>query len=483
MRVLFTTSEAYPLIKTGGLADVSGALPAALKKLDVDIKILIPGYPSVLKKVDQQLSLGIIQVFANVYCELIVGFMPYTEVEVIIIKNDVLYDREGSPYVTALGEDWPDNPLRFGVLSKVASLLCEANSPLNWVPDLVQCNDWQTGLTPYYLHLANNSQVKTVFGIHNLAFQGNCHPDWAYELELNTADYQLDGYEYYGHLSFLKAGVFYADQISTVSPNYAQEIQSPMFGFGMDGLLKTRSADITGIINGIDLDEWNPDNDPYLSTSYNVKDLSGKAVLKAELQQKLGLTVDASIPMLGVVSRLTYQKGLDLLIAAMPEVIALGCQVAVLGSGDKGFEDAFSAYALAHPNQVSVSIGYIEPLSHLIMAGVDIFIMPSRFEPCGLNQLYGLRYGTPPIVSNTGGLADSICNTTTTTLANHAATGFVIDSVTKLSLLGSIQQALSLWQDKKTWQALQKNGMNQEVGWENSANAYLALYEKTLQAQ
>jgi starch synthase len=258
LRVLFVSSEAYPLIKTGGLADVSGSLPAALKKSDVDIKLLIPGYPAVLEKVENQHLLGSLKVFTQLSCEIIAGTMPNSTLEVIVIKNKALYERDGGPYINALFQDWDDNPLRFGVLSKVASILSGKNLLWDWLPDIVHCNDWQTGLIPYYIKQNITSKAKTILSIHNLAFQGNCEAHWVSKLELNPYDFQLQGYEFYGQLSFLKAGLFYADKLSTVSPNYAKEIQTDAFGFGLQGLLQIRKNDITGILNGIDLDEWNP---------------------------------------------------------------------------------------------------------------------------------------------------------------------------------------------------------------------------------
>jgi starch synthase len=474
------SSEIFPLIKTGGLADVSGALPTALQASGIDVKCLIPGYSTVLEKVENITFLGTLEVFKNISCDLLSGTVPNTKLEVIIVKHAGLYERDGGPYTHPQGHDWSDNPMRFGVLSKVASLLSIYQSFWDWVPDIVHCNDWQTGLAPYYLCQQGLTEAKSLLSIHNIAFQGNFEQHWVKSLELSPKDFQIDGFEFYQQVSFLKAGIFYADQLSTVSPTYALEIQTEAFGFGLQGLLQLRSSDIVGILNGIDTEEWNPETDPYLPTVYSEKKLSGKAKVKTVLQEQLHLTVQQDAPLLGVVSRLTHQKGLDILIESMPELIALGCQFAILGGGEKSFEAQFIAYAEQYPNQVSVTIGYNEPLSHLIMAGVDIFMMPSRFEPCGLNQLYGLRYGTPPVVSNTGGLADSICHTNAETILNNTATGFVIENVNKMSLLVTIKQALSIWKDKKTWVKIQKNGMKKDVGWKHSADAYVALYEKLL---
>ena len=483
MRVLFASSEAYPLIKTGGLADVSGALPKAISQLATfkgDIKIVMPGYSAVLAKLKNIQTIADIVVLGQT-CSIIMGKMPDTELDVIAIKNAALYERAGGPYSDENGKDWLDNPLRFGVLSRVASLLCSAQSPLhNWLPDLIQCNDWQTGLTPAYMKLIDHSSTKSIFSIHNLAFQGTFHADWLNQLELPANHFQMNGFEYFQQISFLKAGLFYADKLCTVSPTYAQEIQTKNFGFGLQGLLQSRSEDLTGILNGIDTHEWNPATDVQLPKNYSNSRITGKSTVKHLLQQQLGLHIDANAPLLGVVSRLTQQKGLDLLPSIMPQLIKQGCQFAILGSGDKKLEASFSDLAERFPDQVSMNIGYHEHLSHNIMAGADMFIMPSRFEPCGLNQLYGLAYGTPPIVTATGGLADSVTDTNDTTFKDNTATGFVLKSVSSASLLVTIQRALEVWKNKADWRKIQKNGMNCKVSWEFSAQYYLDLYEKTL---
>ncbi len=482
MRVLFATSEAYPLIKTGGLADVSGALPKAishLKQFKGDIRILIPGYSAVLSKLKSPQTVANIVALGHA-CSLITGKMPDSGLTVIAIQNAHLYERPGGPYSDELGQDWVDNALRFGVLSRIASLLCSKNSPLlDWQPDLIQCNDWQTGLAPAYMKLIDKSTTKSILSIHNLAFQGCFDASWLKPLELPAAHFQINGFEYFKQISFLKAGIFYADKLSTVSPTYAQEIQTSKCGFGMEGLLKTRSSDLTGIVNGIDTQEWNPASDVHLIKHYSNNRITGKKAIKHALQQQLGLQMDANAPLLGVVSRLTYQKGLDLLPEMMPKLIKHGCQFAILGSGDKVLEAHFSALEERYPAQVSMNTGYHEHLSHNIMAGCDMFIMPSRFEPCGLNQLYGLAYGTPPIVSLTGGLADSVCDTNEMSLKNNTATGFVVKNVNSASLLVTINRAINYWKDKKTWRKIQSNGMQRDISWDSSAIDYLALYEKT----
>ncbi len=482
MHVLFVTSEAFPLIKTGGLADVSGALPKAIKNLpnfSGDIKILLPAYTGVLEKLQSVQHVGFIEALGE-HCALYIGKMPDSDVEVIAIKNSSLYERDGSPYNDINGVDWPDNALRFGVLSRIASLLTTTSSPFSWRPDLIHCNDWQTGLTPIYVKLVDKTLTKTLFSIHNMAYQGNFDSSTMKQLQLPPAHFNMNGYEFYHQISFMKAGLYYADHLSTVSPTYAKEIQTIDYGFGMHGLLKTRQDKLTGILNGIDTQGWNPKTDRYLNAHYSTSSMVGKKTIKRDLQKALGLTIDADAPLLGIVSRFAYQKGLDLLPKIIPTLVAEGCQIAILGSGEKLLEESFNNLHKSYPNQIGVKIGYNENLSHHIMAGADMFIMPSRFEPCGLNQLYGLTYGTPPIVTATGGLADSVVDSNAITISNNTATGFVIKNVTQVSLLVAIRHAIDLWKDKKTWRKIQKNGMKTDVSWASSAISYLELYKKTL---
>ncbi|MDP2072155.1 glycogen synthase GlgA [Methylotenera sp.] len=484
MRVLFATSEVFPLIKTGGLADVSGSLPTALQNLGVDIRILVPGYPSVLK---QLVNLRHVASLSNLpvieHAELMIGMISETKVNVLVIKAAGLYERDGGPYVDVNGQEWLDNPVRFGILSKVAAIISGPNSPIpNWQPDIVHCNDWQTGLAPAYMKLVEHTQAKSVISLHNMAFQGCYAPGWLSTLALPHTNFAVEGFEYHGQLSFLKAGIFYADAITTVSPSYAKEIQTAEFGFGLEGLLSKRGNELKGILNGIETDEWNPEFDPHLIKTYSANKLAGKKLVKSALQERLGLQIDASAPLLGVVSRLTHQKGLDMLVPITQELVDSGCQLALLGSGESTLENAFRQLANSSPNKVSVTIGYNEPLSHQIMAGCDMFIMPSRFEPCGLNQLYGLAYGTPPIVNATGGLADSVVDTNIVTFKNKTANGFVMSEASPASLLSCIKQALNVFNnDESAWRQIQKNGMLQNLSWDKSALEYLAEYKKLMQ--
>ncbi|MGB4812342.1 MAG: glycogen synthase GlgA [Methylophilaceae bacterium] len=483
MRVLFATSEVFPLIKTGGLADVSGSLPAALQHLGVDIRILVPGYPSVLEQLEPLQHLADISNLPVVgQAELLLGTIKETQVKVMVIKSASLYERAGGPYADANGMEWLDNPVRFGILSKVAAMLSGENSPVkDWQPNIVHCNDWQTGLAPAYMKLIDKGQAKSMISLHNMAFQGCYAPSWLPTLALPSTHFTLDGFEYYGQLSFLKAGIFYADTISTVSPSYAKEIQTPAFGFGLEGLLSKRGDEIKGILNGIDAKEWSPKTDVHLVKNYSVRQLAGKAEVKHSLQEKLGLELDANAPLLGVVSRLTHQKGLDMLVPIVQQLLDSGCQLALLGGGESELENAFRHLARNNAGRLAVTIGYNETLSHQIMAGCDMFIMPSRFEPCGLNQLYGLAYGTPPIVNATGGLADSVINTNIVTFKNKTANGFVMSEASPASLLSCIKEAINVFKnDAVAWRQIQKNGMSQNLSWDKSALEYLAEYENML---
>jgi starch synthase len=483
VRILFVTSEAYPLIKTGGLADVSGSLPAALQGLGADIRILMPGYPQVLEKTQNTRHLAHIGNLPLIgSANLLIGNMPETEVPVMVIDCPSLYQRSGGPYADASGRDWEDNALRFGILSRIAALLSCSNSPVgDWSPDIVHCNDWQSGLTPAFMHyMPHASQTKSIISLHNLAFQGCFPAEWVERLWLPTESYQMHGVEYHQQLSFLKAGIYYSDAITTVSPTYAQEIQTSEFGFGFEGLLASRRHEMQGILNGIEIQEWNPATDPYLAKNYEASRLAGKKAVKQALQTQLGLKAATEMPLLGVVSRLTHQKGLDMLLSVAERVLQDGCQIALLGSGESYMEQGYKSLAQNHPDQVSVTIGYNEPLSHQIMAGADIFIMPSRFEPCGLNQMYGLRYGTPPVVTHTGGLADSVTDTNDESLRNGTATGFIMPVTDAVQLLLSIERALNYYRDDKSWRKIQRNGMRLDLGWSHSAQEYIALYKRLL---
>lgn len=479
-RVLFITSEVYPLCKTGGLGDVSAALPAALRMLQTDVRLLLPGYPQVLAGVKYKSKVAefneLPQFPPTTLLSARLSLSKSENIPVFVVDCPGLFRREGGPYRDMLGRDWPDNALRFGLLSKIGAILASDASPIAWRPHIAHCNDWQSGLTPAYLHFYEGKKAATVMTIHNLAFQGIFPPGSVVQLGLPASSFDMNGVEYYSNLSFLKAGLYYADHITTVSPNYAQEIQTEPLGFGLQGLLAARSQHLTGIINGIAINEWDPATDRHLVKNYSSKKLSDKAANKSALQQQMGLAVDADIPLFGVVSRLSHQKGIDLLIEIIPQLMEIPAQLVVLGSDHAELEHQLSTLAQIYPDALAVRIGFNETLSHLIEAGADCFLMPSRFEPCGLNQMYSQRYGTPPVVHATGGLLDTVADCTPKTLADGNASGFLFHPMTADNLLSTIKRATLAYHNKKTWQRLQKNGMAKDFSWQASATTYQEIY-------
>lgn len=479
LKVLFATSEVAPLIKTGGLADVSGALPAALRAIGVDVRILIPGYRQVIAQLARYEIISTFDVMPGFPPSRLLSGTMENGVPLLILDCQILYSRDGGPYQDSGGFDWIDNALRFGLLSKIAAILGSSESPLDWRPDLLHCNDWQTGLTPAWLHFAPGA-VPCVFAIHNLLFQGVFPPETVKKLHLPPTCFNIDGIEYYGNMSFLKAGLFYADHITTVSPTYAQEIQQDELGFGMQGLLSLRRNELTGILNGIDTEEWDPATDAHLARKYSAISMSGKAANKQALQKIMKLDLEPDIPLLGVVSRFTHQKGLDLLLKIAPMLAEFPAQLVMLGMGDVQMEKDAREFSRLYPGRIGVHIGFSEDLSHQIEAGADIFVMPSRFEPCGLNQLYSQRYGTPPIVHATGGLADSVVDCTPESLKDKSASGFVFQDATAENLLAAIRRAIEFYRNKAKWRALRRNCMAKDSSWRRSALAYRAVYLKVL---
>ena len=479
VKVLFATSEVSPLIKTGGLADVSAALPAALRAIGVDVRVLVPGYSQVMSHLARHEVVANFDALLGIPSSRLLLATMANGVPVLVLDCPSLYQRPGGPYQDSSGHDWPDNAQRFGLLSKVAAVLGSSASPLKWHPDVVHCNDWQTALTPAYLHFAPGA-ARSVMTVHNMAFQGIFPAATLAELELPTACFNINGVEFFGSLSFLKAGLFYADHLTTVSPNYAKEIQLEALGSGLQGLLTTRRDDLTGILNGIDTEEWNPAGDKHLSMTYSSAHLAGKAVNKEALQRKLGLDIAPDMPLLGVVSRFTAQKGLDLLLEIAPLLTELPVQLVMLGSGDVQMQKTARVLAERYPGKIAVVIGFDEGLSHQIEAGADMFVMPSRFEPCGLNQMYSQRYGTPPIVHATGGLVDSVVDCTAATLNDGTASGFIFSGMTAENLYATLQRAVGLYHEMGKWEALCQNCMAKNCGWQKSAEAYREIYLKVL---
>ena len=475
--VLFATSEAAPLVKTGGLADVSGALPVALMYQGADVRVLLPGYPAVMEGVKSKGRVAAFPALGELPAsQVLAGKLP-GGVPLLILDCPPLYDRPGGPYQDTTGKDWPDNDLRFGLMCYVASMLASGHSPIGWRPQVLHCNDWQTGLAPAYLRFVSGTAARSVFTVHNLAYQGIFPPTAVSRLGLPPSSFAPDGIEYFGNVSFLKAGLFYADHLTTVSPSYAREIQREPLGMGMQGLLAHRSADLTGILNGIDVDAWDPESDPYIAKYYNASRLPAKLENKRALQSRLGLVADDEVALIGCIGRFTDQKGFDLVLQCAADLLALPAQLAVLGSGDPQLQEAFLLLARKHPRRVGVHVGYDESLAHQIEAGADIFLMPSRFEPCGLNQMYSQRYGTLPVVHATGGLLDSVTDTTKETIVAKTASGFLFVPMTRAALLGGVERAVAAYRDKKLWRQLQKNGMAKDFSWEASAQRYLELYQ------
>jgi len=479
LKILFATSEVAPLIKTGGLADVSGALPPALRDIGIDVHVLVPGYNQVMEKMSQ---LRVAATFDNMTgfpsSRLLTGEMK-NGVPLYVLDCPELYRRAGGPYQDTLGVDWPDNAIRFGLFSRVAALLGSKSSSLNWYPDLVHCNDWQTGLTPAYLQFEQGT-AKSIMCIHNLAFQGIFPSVTVSQLQLPPSCFSIEGVEFYGNMSFLKAGLYYTDHITTVSPNYAKEIQHEKMGSGLQGLLAARSNRLSGILNGIDTEEWNPATDHFLAKTYIATDMAGKSENKAFLQRRMGLKTSPEIPLLGVVGRFTHQKGLDTLLEIVPLLIKLPVQLAILGTGDAKLQDAARELSRRYPEQIGVSVGFSEELSHQIEAGADMFVMPSRFEPCGLNQMYSQRYGTPPIVHATGGLADSVIDCTPETIKKGTASGFMFSGMTAENLYSTIQRAVNVYKDITHWNKLRLICMGKDFSWEKSAKAYRDVYLRVL---
>jgi len=478
LRILYATPECAPLVKTGGLGDVAGALPAALRRNGLDVRVLLPGYRSVLAALPDARDAGRIAPFARLPAARLLAAELPQGVPAWIIDCPALYDRDGGPYQDAGGVDWEDNPLRFGLLSYVAARLASPKSVVAWRAQLVHANDWQVGLAPAYGTLSFDGATQNIITLHNLAFQGNFAPHWVGDLGLPASSFAVDGVEYYGRLSFLKAAIFFANAITTVSPTYAREIQDEPMGMGLHGLLAARRDSLTGILNGIDTAVWDPANDARIPERYDAMTLERKAANKRALQLRFGLEPRDDIPLLGAVTRLTPQKGLDLLLDIADAVLALPAQIVIVATGDKALEQQLRRLTAARPRRLASFIGFDEALAHLVEAGADAFVMPSRFEPCGLNQMYSQRYGTPPIVHATGGLVDSVVDCTPQSLAAGTATGFKFFAPTSEALHGAIARCVAAYRDPTVWRALQRNGMARDFGWDAAAREYTALYER-----
>ncbi len=480
MKILYATPECAPYVKTGGLGDVSGALPAALASYGHDVRVLLPAYSGMKVSGEVGDTVDLPAEGPWPAAQLLPVRLP-TGITLLLLACPSLYQRPGGPYVDGSGRDWHDNAIRFGLLSRVAARLGTWHSPLpGWQADVVHCHDWPCALAPLYLAQARELAIgqtvhvaAAVMTIHNMAFQGVFPMDTADVLGIPGPWRGIDGVEFWGQLSMLKAGLQFSQAITTVSPTYAREIQTPEFGCGLDGVLRAKADRLAGILNGIDTEVWNPARDTLLPHRYEAGNLAGKAANKAALQARCGLKADPKALLFGMVTRLTTQKGIDLVLQHLPAVLEGGAQLVVLGSGDAGLQDALVQAAARAPHAMHVSLGFNESLAHGIEAGADCFLMPSRFEPCGLNQMYSQAYGTVPLVGGTGGLVDSVRDATADP---QGGTGFVMRSQDADGFADALRRLRAAWKDKAGWSRLQANGMRQPFGWDASAAKYVQVF-------
>lgn len=475
MRVLFVTAEIHPLVRTGGLADVSAALPAALAGLGADARVIVLGYPQVLDRAvvtDHAVPLGDLPGAGPV--QLIPARSPTGGVPLWLVDCPPLYRRSGGPYQGSDGQNWPDNDVRFATLSHAAARICRGVAGLAWRPDIVHANDWHAGLVPLLLHKHTGPRAASLFTIHNLAFQGLCDAQRLAHLGLPADSFTPDGIEFHGRISFLKAGIRYADGLTTVSRRYAHEVRTPEFGCGLDGLLRARGAHLIGIPNGADYATWDPANGLSLTRRYDAPDIGGKRICKEVLQRELGLAVEPATPIIAVLSRLTDQKMADTIAEAVPQIVRLGAQIVVHGEGDRALEQQFLAAAGRQPSHVAARIGYDDDVARRLLAGADILLHPSRFEPFGLVPLYAMRYGTVPVARSVGGLADNIADHSV--VGDGDATGFLFSGTSLEDMLSCLARAIDVFRLPVSWRRLQRNAMRRDFSWVASAQAYLDLY-------
>jgi starch synthase len=475
LKILSVASEIYPLIKTGGLADVAGALPLALRPEGVTMMTLIPGYPAVMAALENREEVSSIPFLFGGSARLLAG--TAANLDLFVLDAPHLYDRPGNPYTAPNGSDWPDNAFRFAALGKVAAATGRGLVP-RFAPNVIHTHDWQAGLTEAYLHYGLGGKPATVATIHNLAYQGQFPATLLGALELPPEALTFSGIEHYGAIGYLKAALQLADRITTVSPTYALEIQRPETGMGFDGLLRDRSSRLKGILNGIDTEVWNPAADSRIAANYDAGNLKPRAVNKEVLQNALGLSIEPDTLVAGIISRLSWQKGLDLLLDNLPIILEENMQLAILGVGDPEMEARLEEAAETFPGRVGVQIGYDETLAHRIQAGADALLIPSRFEPCGLTQLCALRYGAVPVVSRVGGLADTIIDANEMALAAGVATGIQFAGGVDDGLALALRKTASLFRDKPAWRNLQARGMITDVSWRNPARRYIELYKE-----
>lgn len=476
MNILSVASEVFPLIKTGGLADVAGALPIALAGHGMHMRTLMPGYPAVMQRLA---DVEVVATFDDLLGEPArILATRHEGLDILVLDAPGFFDRAGGPYTDATGKDFVDNWRRFAALSLAGAEIARGLIA-DWRPDIVHAHDWQAAMTAVYMRYTGLQHIPTIVTVHNLAFQGQFGPEIFAELSLPPEAFSVDGLEYYGDVGFLKGGLRTAWSITTVSPTYAHEIMMPEYGMGLEGLINARAAELSGIVNGIDTAVWNPETDTHIARTFAAGSLKQRAVNRQAVAERFSLEQDGG-PIFCIISRLTWQKGIDIIAEVADWIVQQGGKLAVLGSGDQGLEGALLAAASRHRGRIGIVIGYNEPLSHLMQAGADAILIPSRFEPCGLTQLYGLRYGCIPIVARTGGLADTVIDANEAALSARVATGFQFTPINAEGLRQALRRVFKAYNEPKIWARIQNQGMKSDVSWENSAARYADLYSSLL---
>ncbi|UCC14773.1 MAG: glycogen synthase GlgA [Gammaproteobacteria bacterium] len=477
LKILLATAEVFPLAKTGGLADVCASLPAALRDLGLDARILTPAYRGSTGELAAKPVGKPFQPMAGAQSvRLLKGTLPGTRVPVYLVHCPELYDRPGDPYCDQYGNDHPDNAIRFGVLSKVAALFGTGAGRADWKADVIHGHDWHCGLASAYLKFDPQSTAASVFTIHNLAYQGNFDRKVRRALGIDSLAFHMDGLEFYGHLSFMKSGIFYADEVTTVSPRYATEIQDSAFGFGMDGVLRSRVNNLTGVLNGIDTDSWDPTSDVSIAANFSVADLAPRDECRRDLLQDFGMDAAADQMVIGMLGRMSPQKGWELLLGAAPVLLSEGLRMMLVGHGSRAYVRKIKTLQAEYPGQIGFFEGFNEAVAHRMISGVDVLAIPSVFEPCGLVQMYAQRFGTLPVAHRTGGLADSILDPAD--LSGEPATGFLFDAPTESALVAALQRAARLRiEDRGQWHRMQRAAMNTDFGWQGSASRYADVYQ------
>ncbi len=481
MKLLHVAAEVFPLVKTGGLADVAGALPPALRRAGADARLLLPGLPPILDALassSEVCRFG--PLFGAARITLRRGHLPGSGVPAYVIDAPWLYRRGGSPYQDERGAEWSDNLQRFALLGWAGAHIAAGELDEGWAPDVLHAHDWHAGLACAYAKVHPGTSAVPVFTVHNLAYQGLFPMSDFDQLGLPARTRDSSGLEFHGQLSFMKGGLKFADRITTVSPTYAREIATPEFGFGLDGVIRSRQSVVSGILNGVDHEVWDPAQDPALPERYDAARLGGKAACKQALQAEVALAPEPHAPLLGVVSRLTSQKGVDLVLAVLGPLVSRGVQFVIVGTGDDNLERAVREAAQAHAGRVAARLAYDEALAHRLIAGADAILVPSRFEPCGLTQLYGLRYGTLPVVRRVGGLADTVVDASAEALREGRATGFAFEGHTPGALERAVERLLALYRQPDAWRAVMRTAMAQDYSWDHAARDYLALYGEAL---